>query len=267
MFTEIGFWQLVLLTVGFVLLALESGFQIGKAVRSRWQEPDPVVGITVQTTLSLVVFLLAFTFGVAAERFNERRVLIIEEANSIGTTFLRADFLPETNKNAIQNLLRKYVDLRLRLARESKLLVDGASESDKLQQELWAQAVLIGRANLGSPVIALFIDSLNETLDLQSKREAAQSYSRIPDTIWGSLYLVTFIGMTAIGYQFGRAGGRSWPACIAVIGALTVVLLLIADLDRPTAGLLRTSQQPLERLRMSFGADEIDSSSQQPGTP
>src|SRR5262249_2461588 len=134
------------------------------------------VSTLVQVQLGLVAFLIAFTFGFAAQRFNERRTLTIDEANSIGTTYLRADFLPPKNASAVKEILRQYVDIRLQLSKgpdpDRKLADQVIEESDKLQDLLWAQALEVGKQN-NSPLSALFINSVNETFDLQADRISA----------------------------------------------------------------------------------------------
>ncbi|HEY9869327.1 MAG TPA: hypothetical protein V6D08_09190 [Candidatus Obscuribacterales bacterium] len=251
---HIPLWALSIVTVAIVLLAVETGFRLGAFFSSKSKpEHESSVGMMVQATLALLAFLLAFTFGIASDRFNDRRVLIIEEANAIGTTYLRADFLPEANRKVVQNLLREYVDLRVRLQRDPNRLRQALADSNQLQQRLWQQAVTMGRANLDSDVAALFIESLNEMIDLQSKRIAAGLYARIPENIWETLYLMVFLAIAAMGYQAGTAGARNWPITGALALSFAIVMVMIADLDRPMEGVLKASQQPLIDLSNRIG--------------
>ncbi|HEY9716741.1 MAG TPA: DUF4239 domain-containing protein [Trichormus sp.] len=218
----------------------------------------------IQVQLGLLAFFLAFTFGFAAQRFNDRRVLIIEEANSIGTTYLRADFLQDANKKEVQHLLRQYVDVRIKLARQQSEHLDrqnvdqALADSAKLQNGLWAQAVDAGRQHPDSPVIALFIDSLNQTIDLQSERVSAERSARIPEIIWIVLYAITFLGMTGLGYQFGNAKTRNWVISSMVVFSYALVMMMIADLDRPSQGFFRSSQKPLTDLSKQIGSELKD---------
>ena len=259
---QIPLGGLFLLTTIFILLAIEGGFRLGACLRARGKvENEAPVATMVQSTLALVAFMVAFAFNVAAERFNERRVLIIEEANAIGTTYLRSDYLPDTNKKEVQDLLRKYLDLRLKLRPESREQI--LAESEKVQDRLWAQAAIVGKMNLGSPVIGLFINSLNETIDLQSKRVAAGLYSRIPENIWAALYLMVLLGMTATGYQAGKSGTRGWTVSIILTISFSLVMLMIADLDNPFEGFLKANRKPLLDLQQKIGRPSTETTNTQ----
>src|SRR5262245_43324784 len=107
-------WGVFLATVAVALLSIEGGFRLGQYRRRRSvQEDRPPVGEMVAATLALLAFLLAFTFGLAASRFDVRRGLVVDEANAIGTTYLRAALLPEPHRTAVRKLLRNYADVRL----------------------------------------------------------------------------------------------------------------------------------------------------------
>ena len=118
-----GFSQLLdpipvtLVFVGFAVVAVamyEIGFRLG-----HWQQlrsPDEKEGPTsvlVGSILALLAFLLAVTMGMASDRFDTRRGLVRDEANTIGTTYLRAGYLTEPYREDIRNLLREYVPLRI----------------------------------------------------------------------------------------------------------------------------------------------------------
>ena len=157
----------------------------------------------------LLAFMLAFTFGLAASRFDVRRGLVIDEANAIGTTYLRAGLLPEPHRSDVRSLLREYVDVRLEAVQPGKLS-QSIGRSEELHARLWAHAVAVGEKNPGSIVVGLFIASLNEVIDLHAKRLALGVRNRIPGTIWAALYFVAIIGTSVMGYHAGLAGsGRS----------------------------------------------------------
>jgi hypothetical protein len=244
-------WGVFLANVAVVLAAIEGGFRLGQYRRRRLEEDKPPVGEVVAATLALLAFLLAFTFGLAASRFDVRRGLVIDEANAIGTTYLRAGLLPEPHRTGVRTLLREYVDVRLEAVQPGKLS-ESIRRSGELHARLWAHAVAVGEKNPGSIVVGLFIGSLNEVIDLHTKRLALGVRNRIPGPIWAALYFVTIIGTSVMGYHSGLAGlGRSL-ANLALVLAFTAVMTLIADLDRPQDGLLRVSQQVMVDLRDSF---------------
>jgi len=259
-FGQIPLWAAFMVTVLIVGLGFELGFRLGLFEKAKPEgEQKAPIGAMVGVMLSLSAFILAFTFGVAADRFNERRVLVIEEANAIGTTFLRSDFLPEKNRDAVKNLLRQYVGLRLKLMNDLRetpdvrLVMRAVDESDKIQELIWAQAVEVGKSQLDSDVIALFIDSLNGTIDLQSKRVTAALHTRLPGQIWLSLYMLIVFGMAGLGYQFGIAGERKLSLTCAVLLSFAIVMTMIADLDRATEGFMQANKQPLQDLGKKLG--------------
>ena len=105
-------WALFVATAVVFLLAIEVGFHIGRYRRSRRAgDQKSQVGSVMAASLGLLAFFLAFTFGMAGSRFDDRKKLVLEEANTIGTTYLRAELLPEPHRTEIQTLLREYIDI------------------------------------------------------------------------------------------------------------------------------------------------------------
>src|SRR5437016_4874308 len=151
-------WGLFVLILLVVLLSVECGYRLGKYRRSRQeQEKEAPVGTMVGATLGLLAFMLAFTFGLAATRFDTRRQVLLDEANAIGTTYLRAGMLPD-RREEIRTLLRAYVDARLEAVWSGNVTA-GIRRSEHLQDQLWAQAVGIGEHNPTSIVVGLFVQS------------------------------------------------------------------------------------------------------------
>jgi hypothetical protein len=131
-------WGVFLATVVVVLLAVEGGFRLGQYRRRRSEQEDRLpVGEMVAATLALLAFMLAFTFGLAASRFDVRRGLVIDEANAIGTTYLRAGLLPEPHWSDVRSLPREYVDVRLEAVQPGKLN-QSIGRSEELHTRLWA---------------------------------------------------------------------------------------------------------------------------------
>jgi len=246
-------WVLYIATAAMVLLANELGWRLGNYRRQQPEhEKDAPVGTIVGATMGLLAFLLAFTFGMAGSRFDARKQLVLQEANSIGTTYLRADMLPEPQRSDAQDLLREYATLRVGGV-SAIMTPDVVAKSSAVQERLWADAVAAGTQNPNSIVVGLFVQSLNETIDTDAMRVTA-GRNRIPSTIWWALYFVTVLSMAAMGYQFGLTGEHSWPVSILLALVFTAVLLLIADLDRPQQGLLQVSQQAMMDLIDKIGA-------------
>lgn len=241
----------LLLIVFLVLLSIEGGFRLGLYRRKRAeQEKDAPVGAMVGSTLGLLAFMLAFTFGMAASRFDVRKSLVLEEANAIGTTYLRAAMLPEGG-DAVRGLLRDYVDQRLGAVKAGNA-VNALKESEALQSKLWALAVTAGQQHPNSIIVGLFVESLNEVIDIHSKRVTAGLRNRIPGTIWLSLFVIAALSLGAMGYHSGLAGPTRSLVLVAVALAFSAVIGLVVDLDRPQEGALVVSQQPLVDVRQSM---------------
>ena len=246
-------WGLFLVIVVFVLLSIEGGYRLGDYRRGRpEQEKDAPVGAMVGSTLGLLAFMLAFTFGMAASRFDTRKALVLDEANAIGTTYLRAAMLPNGH-DEVRGLLRDYVDARL-AAVESGDMAEGLRRAEDLQAQLWARAVAVGQQHPNSIVVGLFIESLNEVIDLHAKRVTAGLRNRIPGTIWMVLFAIAVLSLGAMGYHSGLVGTARSLAVIAVACAFSAVIALVVDLDRPQEGNLRVSQQALIDVRQSMNA-------------
>ncbi|RZI40758.1 DUF4239 domain-containing protein [Herbaspirillum sp. HC18] len=242
-------WGLFVAIFLLSLLSEEAGFVLGKYRRGRPHEKEPPVNTMVGATLGLLAFILAFTFGLAATRFDARRQLLLDEANAIGTTYLRAGMLPE-RRDAIRALLRDYVDTRLN-AVETGRIVEGIRRSENLQNQLWEHAVAVAEKNPDSVIVGLFIQALNDVFDIHSNRVTA-ARNRIPVAIWGALLGISVLSFAAMGYHAGLVGISRSLAVIAVAFTFSAVIWLIADLDRPREGSLRISQQPLIDLRQSM---------------
>lgn len=175
----------------------------------------------------------------------------MDEANAIGTTYLRAGLLAEPSRTEVRNLLREYTDIRLELITPGKT-EEALHKSDELHSRLWSQAVAVGERNPGSIVVGLFIESLNEVIDLHSKRVNLGFRTRVPGTIWAALYFIAIFALGAVGYHAGLAGTRRSLAVLALVLTFSAVMVLIADLDRPMEGLLKVSQQAMIDLRNSL---------------
>jgi len=243
-------WTLLPITIAIALVSVELGFRAALYRKQRSAEPEAPSAGMVGATLGLLAFMLAFTFGLAGTRFEARRQLVQTEANAISTTYLRADLLPEPMHTDTQALLKEYVDTRLAGTNPAKL-AESISKSEEIHRRLWAQAVLAIQKEK-SVVTSLFSQSVNQLFELHSQRITAGVRSRIPAAIWIGLYLVLILAMAAVGYQEGMASKRRSIAVITVVCGFSIVMFLIADLDRPGQGLLQTSQEAMTDVRRTM---------------
>jgi hypothetical protein len=248
-------WLLFLTTIAVIFLAVEGGYRLGNYRRGHSPEKDAPVGAMVGAMLGLLAFMLAFTFGLAASRFDARRLTILDEANAIGTTYLRAGLLPEPHRTEIRRSLREYVDVRLEGVRQANL-TEALSRSTELHTQMWSQATAVADLDPRSIVTGLFIQSLNELIDLHATRVMVGLRSRIPAVIWVALFFVATLTMATMGYHEGLAGTRRSLASLALVVSFSTVLLLTADLDRLHEGFLQVSQQSMLDLQKSMNAPD-----------
>ena len=236
------------------LLVSEAGFRVGHW----WQDrtPDEKEGPTamiVGSLLGLLAFLLAVSMGMAADRFDTRRGLILAEANALGTTYLRAGYLPEPASSQIRGLLREYVPLRIVRTDLTGVQVRIA-RSVELHAALWSITEELARASPESDTLALFIESLNEAIDLHESRIIAGIYARVPESVIMLLYLSSLLTLGMVGYNAGLTRRRSPLTAVVMIVVLGAVLTLVVDLDRPREGFLTLNDQPLIDLAEQLGA-------------
>jgi hypothetical protein len=261
---QLPLWALFIATITIVILAIEVGYRVGQYRRRRSdQEKDAPVGAIVAATLGLLAFMLAFTFGLAATRFDARRMVVLEESNAIGTANLRAGLLPEPHRSQIHKLFREYVDVRL-AAVQPGVTEEAIARSTELHRSLWSQASDVATLDNRSILTGLFVQSLNEVIDLHAKRVMLGLRNRIPSLVWLVLYFMAFVSMAALGYQEGLSGSRRSLAVLALALTFSSVMLLIADLDRPQEGLLRVSQRAMIDLRESLNNPDAESNAAAP---
>ncbi|MCI0362147.1 MAG: hypothetical protein L0211_27005 [Planctomycetaceae bacterium] len=245
----IPLWAIFLAFGIFLYLALEGGYRLGQWRRARVSdEKDQPVGAMVASILGLVALVLGFTFSLAASRFDARRMAVLEESNAIGTAYLRARLLPEPQRTEIPRLLREYVAVRIQGIEEGKT-EQALARSEALHELLWAQAAAAAEKDSGSIMTGVFIQSLNDVIDLHAKRVLVGLRSRIPLVIWIGLFGLAMLGMASVGYQAALCATRRSPAMLGMVLAFAVVLLLIADLDRGQEGMMRISQHSMLDLQ------------------
>jgi hypothetical protein len=252
---QLPLWAVFAVNVAIVLLAVTCGYRAGLLRRKLAEgEPEGAVGSVVGATLGLLAFMLAFTFGMTANRFDTRKQLLLDEVNALGTASLRADLLPEPHRTACRDLLRQYVDLRVQTGLDPKILPLGLEESARIQQALWSHAMALARADMNSDIGALFVESLNTVIELHTSRVTVGLKYRIPPRIWQVLIALTILSMTSVGYHFGIVGRSSFAAHLLLAISFSLVVLLVADLDRAASGLLKVSQQPMIELQQRLAA-------------
>jgi hypothetical protein len=248
-------WALFLVLLFGNLLLAECGFRLGRLRSRRTQkESDTAVSAIVASELGLLAFMLAFSFGIAATRFDLRRTTLLNEANAIGTSYLRAAMLPSANGELVRDLLREYVDVRLQATQGGLPVTQALHRSEEIQQQLWAQAVAAAERDPHALPTELFVQSLNEVIDLHSMRVMASLRNRMPLPVWIVLFGVGLLSFLTMGYQAGLARATRSPATLVMAVTFVAVIWLVADLDRPGEGFLHVSQEPMIEVRQMMAS-------------
>ena len=248
----IPLWAAFLVTLASMLLFTELGYRLGgwRGTAARRETESPV-GSIVGAQLGLLAFLLAITFSLAITRFEERRQVLLNEANAIGTAYLRADLLPEPDRTQVRKLLTEYTDIRIN-AVATGAVAPAIKRSEEIHTQLWPYATAAARADPRSVPAGLFVEALNAIIDQHATRLQAGVQNRIPGTVWFILLSVAAMSFLIIGYHGGLTASARSPAVTVVAIAFASVFWLVLNLERPHEGALRLSQQSLIDLRNSM---------------
>lgn len=250
--------MLFLATVVFFLAVIEVTFRIARRRRRRAlalgvSEADAKThtGVVLGALLGFLGLLLAFAFTIVEGRFHERKELVLAEANAIGTTYLRAALLPAPHGERARSFLRQYVDTRLGVETPEQL-PRVLRRSAELHHELWSEAEGAA-ARSDTPVVATFITSLNELIDLHQERLTVGLYHRLPFTFILTLFVVATLAMATLGYSVGLSQTRELHSTAAAVVAVALVMMVIVEIDRPWHTVFEVTQEPLVEVRAGMG--------------
>jgi hypothetical protein len=241
--------------VALFLVAFEVGFRLGRTRSGIIGDLSRAQFATLQAAiLGLLALLLGFTFSMADARFNFRRELLLDESTALGTTWLRSSLLPEPHRTTVAGLLRRYLDARIAFYATPDITFSGeaartaSAPTEHLQRELWAEADAAAREDRRAVPTALFLQSLNQVIDLQEKRLFSLE-EHVPEAVIVTLGFVSAVALSLLGLGCGLAGRRQLGAAVLATMAIVGVMLLILDLDRPLSGHIHVDQRTMLRLR------------------
>ncbi|MBP8231605.1 hypothetical protein [Rhizorhabdus sp.] len=250
--------SLPLAAIGLALLCvLALAMEIGR----RWQgllsrkgngkrQGSPVPDHLLTAMLGLLALLLGFTFSLALNRYEDRRALVVAEANALGTAYLRSQLLEEPARERLQPLLSAYVDLRAAWSQRSDAGAEDPRQAS-LQKRIWAE---VGRAVRSDPSQQLtrgLMDAVNESFDLAATRTAARG-AHIPEAVLEILCLSAVLAALMLGYTIGASGKHHIYAALLLLLLLALALTMIFDLERSVSGTIQVSQEPMKLLRASM---------------
>ena len=253
MFFRLSSLELGLVVFGIVVGATLLGWLAGHALRTHHATLKEPFGALQAALLGLVALVLAFGLSMAVGRFDARRAAVVEEANAIGTTYLRAQTLSEPARTRSLELLRDYTDAAIDYSETvpgTSAQLAAIARAERIQRGLWR---LAGESLDEAPTDSaprLYVETLNQMIDMEAARISALR-NRVPD----SVLLVEVLGAAlALGLLALYLAILSRGVVTVVIAAVfvAVVLLVTFDLDRPTRGLIQVSDAPLVALRVSM---------------
>jgi hypothetical protein len=252
-FFSLPSWVVALLLLAVIGAATGLGYAIGHYLREHQATLREPFGVLQGALLGVVGLILAFGLTLAVGRYEDRRAATVDEANAIGTTYLRAQLIAEPARSRSIALLRSYTDLAIQISKEvpgSTGMRRTTAAEGALQRRLWH---LAGQSIAAAPLASaprLYVDSLNATFDAQSSRLSSLT-NRVPGAV---LALEVFGAAVAIGLLALHISvlGRGLVAMLAAAGLVTLLLLVTFDLDRPTRGLITVPDAPLVATRASM---------------
>ena len=198
--------------------------------------------LIVSGVLVVLGLLMGFTFGLALDRFEQRRALVVTEANSIGTSYLRAQLLDEPDRTRLSTLLRAYTDNRIELASATSEKARLLAKNDRLLTQIWAAVSSAIDTPKGKAISTPLLLTFNELIDHETERKVART-TRVPPLVMAMLYL--FLVATAAVLGFVLSGRRQRLMAGIMFLLLTSVIDIIVDLNRPVSGTILESQQPM----------------------
>ena len=261
-------------TLGLMLVSAVGGhwlrrLQLRRIKSSARESSESVAqeGYLLSSALGLLGLLLAFSFGMVLSRYEARRELVIKEANAIGTSYLRAQFLDEPYRSQLSTLLIEYTENRIELASAKGDRSSYAARNDQLLADIWSNVRAARESAMAHGITTGLVLTFNEVIDLDAERKVAWGL-KLPREV--AFLLLAFLAMTAslVGHQVDGPRGRR--AALVLFISIALSITVMADLNRPAAGWARESQEPMIMALKSLKAQPpavFDRFNSQPAPP
>jgi hypothetical protein len=263
MFFSLSSFQLGLLIFGIALGTTLLGTLIGRRLRHHAELLKEPLGVLQGALLGLVALILAFGLTMAVGRYDARRTAVVDDANAIGTTYLRAQTLPEPLRSRSLDAIVRYTDADIRMSGEVPGS-DGAkaaiAEGGEIQRELWGMA---GESLAELPTESaprLYVETLNEMIDMQTVRVSGLN-NRVPSAVLAIEVIGASVALGLLALYLAMLA-RGVVSVVLAAALVSVLLLITFDLDRPTRGLVEVPDTPLVQLRASM---ELPPAAEAPG--
>ncbi|WHO40347.1 DUF4239 domain-containing protein [Sphingobium sp. AP49] len=253
--------QLPILLIGLLLFcSMVAATLIGYFLRKRTHPQDGTAGKSddggsdayiISAVLGLLALLLGFTFSLAVNRYEARRALVLQESNAIGTSYLRAQALPEPHRSRLSKILVDYTENRLSLSANSRTekVTPLLARNDQLLTDLWSATLAANDAVRTTPFSVSLLSTVNEVIDMDASRKAARTV-RVPTEVFLVLWVYVAVTAGIMGYARSQTQGRVLAGLLFVL--LTMSYMLILDIDRPGMGGIQEGQGPMLQLRESL---------------
>lgn len=247
----------IAVTLFFAIVVFnEVGFRLGRFVQSRTDsEVKALTGSIQASILGLLALLLGFTFSMSMQRYDNRSMALIDEANAIGTAILRVQLLPDEYKKDVDKKFQEYVGLRVGIGQLDLTKIEARSTYNKritnLQNELWSLAILATNVDPRPVTTGAFVKSLNDVIDSQGRRNALLQM-HVPEVVLVLLFIVFISSGGIMGYSAGLSGKRIVAPIILVSLLITLIVFIIIDLDRPKRGFIQVNQSAMNELLHAF---------------
>ena len=223
-----------------MLACLELGYRIGRRAESDGSGYEGL-GAMEAAIFGLLGLLLGFAFAGATSRLDARRQLIVQEANAIGTAYLRLDLLPPSDQPELRRLFRNYLEARFRAYERGADLetVDRfIAQAAQLQQQIWARAVAAGHVDQTQNTTRVALPAINEMIDVTTARSVA-ARTRLPGLVLALLLVIALLSALTAGYAMAKRKRRSVLHDLLYAAAVAITVYVVLDLDNPRYGLIR----------------------------
>ncbi|WP_144148618.1 hypothetical protein [Paraburkholderia sp. BCC1884] len=237
------------------LLAMWLSARFGAVLLRRYKKIEDDAredfGVIQAATLTLLALLIGFTFSMAVGRYDQRKNYEEEEANAIGTEYVRAELLPAADAANIQGMLKAYVEQRVLFytTRDADELASVNNETERLQNAMWT-AVRNAAVAQPTPVVALAVGGMNDVLNTQGYTQAAW-WNRIPVAAWALMTLMAMCANVLVGY--GAKALKAGAGLLLIVPlVVSLSFALIADIDSPRGGVIRVKPLNLHALAESM---------------
>jgi hypothetical protein len=248
-------WMFAFGLLLLMILANEIGFRLGNTRHNRESEISrSVSGLLKGSILGLVAFLMAFAFSNTSSRFDSRRQIVLNEANALGTCYLRAGLLQDEQSQNIKSILRGYTEQRMALferGADSEVKKSILSKMDDLMNQLWTEVELAARADVSLAHMAMIVPAANDVIDMHGTRSWATK-GHLQPAVLIVLIACVLISSILIGHSSGQSTVRHLGLWISFNLLFAIVLFVVLDYDRPRQGFIQIDHSPFIELLQSM---------------